>query len=106
MPPKMLTSTALTRDSDKQDAKSLEYLIFVGTAANVEKVGRLAAVVLDQVHRAHRQPGAVDETGDITVQVDVGKAALAGPQLGRVFLGGVQRARRCLRGETERCRRN
>ncbi len=39
----------------EQDAEPLEHLVLVGAAADVEEVGRLAAVVLDQVHRAHRQ---------------------------------------------------
>ena len=55
MPPKMLTSTALTFGDGEQDAERLEHLVLVGAAADVEEVGRLAAVVLDQVHRAHRQ---------------------------------------------------
>ena len=79
MPPKMLTSTALTRGSREQDAETLEHLVFVGAAADVEEVGRLAAVVLDQVHRAHRQAGAVDQAGDVAVQADVAKPARARP---------------------------
>ena len=86
----MLTSTALTRGSREQDAEPFEHLVLVGAAADVEEVGRLAAVVLDQVHRAHRQPGAVDQAGDVAVQADVAQAALAGPQLGRVFFGRVE----------------
>ena len=80
MPPKMLTSTALTRGLAEQDAESFEHLVLVGAAADVEEVGRLAAVVLDQVHRAHRQAGAVDQAGDVAVEADVAQAALRGPR--------------------------
>ena len=45
MPPKMLTSTAFTFLSDEQDAERLGHLLGVGAAADVEEVGRLAAVV-------------------------------------------------------------
>ena len=106
MPPKMLTRTALTRARAQEDAEPLEHLVLVGAAADVEEIGRLAAVVLDQVHRAHRQPRAIDQAGDVAVQADVAQAALRGPQLGRVFLGLVEHARRCPGGETRRCRRS
>ena len=79
MPPKMLTSTALTSGRAEQDAEALEHLVLVGAAADVEEVGRLAAVVLDQVHRAHGQPGAVDQAGDVAVEADVAQAARARP---------------------------
>ena len=39
----------------QQDAKGLGHLLDVRPAADVEKIRRLAAVQLDQVHRAHRQ---------------------------------------------------
>ena len=77
MPPKMLTSTALTRGADEQDAEALEHLVLVGAAADVEEVGRLAAVVLDQVHRAHGQPRAVDQAGDVAVEADVARGRCA-----------------------------
>ena len=53
---------------------AFEHLVLVGAAADVEEVGRLAAVVLDQVHRAHRQAGAVDQAGDVAVEADVAQA--------------------------------
>ena len=67
MPPKMFTSTALHVLVGEQNAKRLGHLLDVGPAADVEKVGRLAAVQLDQVHRAHGQPGAVDQAADVAV---------------------------------------
>ena len=70
--------------------KPFEHLVFAGAAADVEEIGRLAAVVLDQVHRAHRQPRPIDQAGDVAVQVHEAQAALAGPQLGRIFFGRVE----------------
>ena len=86
----MLTSTALTFGRAEQDAEAFEHLVLAGAAADVEEVGGLAAVVLDQVHRAHGQAGAVDQAGDVAVEADVAQAALAGPELGGVFLGHVE----------------
>ena len=67
MPPKMLMSTALTRLIAEEDAQGLGDLFLVGAAADVEEVRRLAAVILDDVHRAHRQAGAVDQAADVAV---------------------------------------
>src|SRR5262245_42376420 len=39
----------------EDDAEGLGDLLLVGTAADVEKVGRLAAVEFDNVHRGHRE---------------------------------------------------
>ena len=86
MPPKMLTSTPFTLRSDKDDAERLDGAFRRDAAADVEEVGRLAAVILDDVHRAHRQAGAVDQAADVAVQADVGQARLARSQLGRVLL--------------------
>ena len=61
----------------------------VGAAADVEEVGRFAAVILDDVHRAHRQAGPVDQTADVAGQADVTQARLRGPQLGGVFFRSV-----------------
>ena len=38
------------------------------SAANIQKVGRLTAVQLDQVHRGHGQTGAIDHARDIAIQ--------------------------------------
>src|SRR5207253_1756318 len=58
-------------------------LLGIRAAADVEKVGRLTAVVLDQVHRRHREPRAVDAAADGAVQLDEGQAGLAGRELRR-----------------------
>ena len=58
---------------------AFEHLVLVRPAADVEEVGRLAAVVLDQVHRAHRQAGAVDQAADVAVEADVAQARSCRP---------------------------
>ena len=66
---------------------STAWVICLGVrpAAGVEEVRRLAAGVLDDVERAHDQPGAVAEDADVAVELDVGEAALAGHLLLRVL---------------------
>ena len=44
---------------------------------------------LDEVHRAHRQAGAVDQAADVAVELDVAQAGLAGADFGRLFFGQV-----------------
>ena len=66
-------------------------LVGSGTAANVEEVGRGAAVQLDDVHGGHGKPGAVNHAADIAVegdvvQVEVGCCHLAGILLRPVSL--------------------
>ena len=58
-------------------------------AADVEEVGRLAAGPLDEVHRGHRQAGAVDHAADRAVELDEREAGLARLAVGRVLLVGV-----------------
>jgi hypothetical protein len=64
-------------------------LVLGGAAADIEEVGGVAAEVLDDVHRAHGQAGAVDEAGVVTVERDVGEVELRGLDLLRVLLGEV-----------------
>ena len=49
-------------------------------AADVEEVGRLAAGPLDEVHRRHRQAGAVDHAADRAVELDEGEARPRAPR--------------------------
>ena len=58
-------------------------------AADVEEVGRLAAGALDEVHRRHRKPGAVDHAADGPVELDERQPGLARLAVGRVLLVGV-----------------
>jgi hypothetical protein len=76
MPPKMFTSTALTFGSLSRMRNASVTCSVFGAAADVQEVGRLAAVQLDDVHRAHRQPGAVDQAADVAVQFHVAQPRL------------------------------
>src|SRR5690606_38678222 len=57
-----------------------------GAAADIEEVGRLGAVQLDDVHGRHGEAGAVDHAADLAVQLDVVQRPLGGFQLGGVLL--------------------
>src|SRR4030095_502975 len=47
------------------------HLLFRHAAANVEKVGRAAAIKFDNVHCRHGEAGTVHEAGDIAIEPDV-----------------------------------
>src|SRR5580704_14112896 len=51
-------------------------------AADVEKIGRVAAMQFDDVHRRHRQPRAVDHAADVAFELDVIESMLAGLDIG------------------------
>ena len=70
----------------EHDAEGVGDLLRRGAAADVEEIGRAAAVQRDRVHRRHRQAGAVDDAADVTVQRDVVQAVAGGLDLFRVFL--------------------
>ena len=55
-------------------------------AADVQEVRGLAAGALDEVHRGHRQAGAVDHAADVAVELDEADALGAGRDVGRVLL--------------------
>ena len=76
MPPKMLTSTALTFGSERMILKAAVTFSLRRAAAHVEEVGRLAAVQLDDVHRRHGEAGAVHHAPDVAVERDVGEVVL------------------------------
>src|SRR5919199_1966858 len=67
-------------------------LVGAGAAADVEEVGRRAAVELDRVHRRHREAGAVDQAADLAVELDEGESERARLQLRRVLLARVAQA--------------
>lgn len=60
-----------------------------GTTTNVEEVGGLSTVQLDDVHGSHGKTGTVDEAADITVKLDEVKVGLGSADLIRILLGGV-----------------
>ena len=61
----------------------------IGRAADVEEVGRHAAVQLDDVHGGHRETGTVDHAADIAVELDVVQIRLGGFNFGRIFFGEI-----------------
>ena len=69
-----------------QDPERVLDLLGVGAAADVEEVRRLAARQLDDVHRRHRQAGAVDHAADRAVELDVVERELRRLDLERIFL--------------------
>merc|ERR1719219_2790485 len=60
------------------DAEGLLDLVFLHTAADIQEVGRLPPVQLDDVHGGHGQPGSVDEAANVPVQLDVVQRVLGG----------------------------
>src|SRR6185437_2993543 len=88
-------------DQDRTDLGIRKYELECGghpltgrPAADVEEVGRLAAVQLDEVHGRHRESRAVDHARDITVQGNVVELMLTGTALHRVFLAGIAQLRK------------
>ncbi len=62
----------------EDDAEGCGDLLGGGAAADVEEVGGLAAVVTDDIHGAHGESRAIDEAGDIAVELDIIQFMLAG----------------------------
>ena len=86
MPPKMLTRIAFTFGSAEDQAHRRGDLVGPRAAADVEEVRGLAAGALHEVHRRHREPGAVDHAADRAVELDEADAGLARLEVGRVLL--------------------
>lgn len=57
------------------------------TTADIQEVGGLAAVQLDDIHGGHGKTGAVDKAADVTVQLDKVQAGLGGTDLISILLG-------------------
>src|SRR5262245_31596416 len=53
----------------QQDSEGVLDPLLRSPAADVQKVRRLAAGQLDDVHRRHRQPRAIDHAGDVAVEL-------------------------------------
>jgi hypothetical protein len=54
------------------------HAVGLGAAADVEKVGRLPAGALDEVHGRHREARAVDHAPDRAVEVDEADVVVPG----------------------------
>ena len=90
MPPKMLMKIDFTRGSLSMIVERLDELVGVGAAADVEEVGGRAADLVDDVERAHGEPGAVGDDADRAVEPDVLQVGLVGGLLAVVaLLGGL-----------------
>ena len=63
----------------QDQAHRLRDLVGPRAAADVEEVRRLAAGALDEVHRRHRETGAVDHAADRPVELDERQARPRGP---------------------------
>ena len=53
------------------------------------KLAGLATRSLDEVHRRHREPGAVDHAADRAVELDEREPRLARLAVGRILLIGI-----------------
>ena len=72
-----------------QDLERVADLLGIGAAADVEEVRRLAARQLDDVHRRHREAGAVDHAADRAVEPDVVQRELRRLDLERILLAEI-----------------
>src|SRR5207248_11208058 len=59
------------------------------TATDVEEVSGIAAIEFDDVHRSHGQAGAINETGNISVQADVIESVFGRLDLARIFFRDI-----------------
>ena len=67
------------------DLERRRHFLLAGAAADVEEVGGLAAIELDDVHRRHGEAGAVHHAADLAVELDVGEVVFRRLDLHRVF---------------------
>jgi hypothetical protein len=79
------TVIAITEGVPVLDMVRVYDLLNVGSAADVQKVRRLTAVQLDEVHSAHGQTGPVHQAADVAVELDVAESGLAGADFGGLF---------------------
>src|SRR5690606_10973734 len=60
-----------------------------GATTDIEEIGRLAAMQLDDVHCAHSQTSAVDHTPDVAIERHIVEVELRCMRFARIVLGGV-----------------
>ena len=77
----------------KEKEQTKIYLFLLHVTANVEEVGRVPAVQLDDVHGGHGQAGPVDQTANVAVHLHVVKVVLGCLNLTRLGLRCVLRRR-------------
>ena len=89
---------------EQDDLEALRHGLRRGAAADVEEVGRRAAFQLDQVHRRHRQAGAVDHAADVAGRARRSSRWPHWPRLPWRRSGCRRAARPAPCGGTARCR--
>ena len=87
------------------DLQRVRHHLRVRAAADVEEVRRLAADLVDDVARRHRESGAVCDDADRAVEPDVLEALLAPPRARAGRASRVLRSSSHSCGGTARCRR-
>src|SRR5579885_1080607 len=75
------------------ELESLHHPVFRRAAADVEKIRRLAAIKLDDVHRRHRKARAVNHAADRTIKRDVIQFVFCGFDLLRIFFAQIAQSR-------------
>ncbi|KAH3664244.1 hypothetical protein OGAPHI_004596 [Ogataea philodendri] len=105
----VITSNNTTKDVDKDGLNTLlgqdelEGLLdgfWSGSSTNVQKVGWRSSVQLNNVHGGHGQTSTVDETSNVTIQLDEVQTKLAGSDFFRVLLGDVSPGKHLLLSES------
>ena len=104
MPPKMLMKIDFTFGSLLMTSSAPAMTSALAPPPMSRKLAGLAADLVDDVERAHGQPGAVGDDADGAVEADVLQALLVGGLLALVAHLGERRSRPT-RGGTRRCRR-
>ncbi len=65
----------------QDDAQRGRDFVGLGPAADIQEIGRRAAVELDDIHRRHRQTRAVHHAADLAVELDVAQTIQTGRAL-------------------------
>lgn len=73
----------------QNNAERCGNLLLARTAADVEKIRRAAAAILDNIHGGHGETGSVDQTGNVAVESDVVERMFRSGHFAWIFLGDV-----------------
>ena len=105
MPPKMLNRMTFTLGSAVMMRSAFTTFSGFDEPPMSRKLAGLAAVVLHQVHRRHREAGAVHDAADVAVELDEREVRVARVHLARRLRASRRAARRARAGDRARCRR-
>ena len=78
----------------EDDPEPFRHFFFRGAPAHIEKIRGRAAIELDDIHRRHRKPCAIDHAADIAMHRDVGQIVLFRSRLLRRHLASDRKMRR------------